>query len=370
MTSTARQPGYINTLVSQTQARIGRATQAVHPLTLALVANCALLDTPPAQCSTPWTGTGGTWSLSYARNPGARFVRLEAVVLPTAAALVAYVTLDLTVRDAGGHSVASSDNRIPRRWKGEATYCPVASAGSARFDRAERVAGYVDLDELASTLTDPSWSFDVTLTVSGGAEVETISLGEMPRFVADDAASHGGMLPGSFQRDAVIADGNQDGLRRLLSTLDSARQSQRTYLGIAWRQAMIADEVPSLTSAVDAPFTLLEGAGSGGRLEWALSPRVVRAASAAGEAARFRVLYRFDGGAGTETAKVRLHGSATGGTWPTGDLAYTTSWTWSPWIACAVRTSPRSDRLSLSGNLSASGPTLWLGGVHVPEAVP
>lgn len=368
MTTTARQPGYINTL-AQTQARIGRATQAVHPLTLALVANCALLDTPPAQCSTPWTETGGAFSLSYVRNPGARFVRLEALVLPTDAALGAYVTLDLTVRDAAGHSVSSSDDRIPRRWKGENVYCPVGAAGGARLDRAERVVGYVDLDELDDDLTDASWSFDVTLTVSGGAQVETISLGEMPRFIADDAATHGGMLPGSFQRDATIADGTQDGLRRLLSTLDSARQSQRSYLALAWRQAMLSDEVPSLTSAVDAPFTLLEGAGSGGRLEWALAPRPVHAASSAGEAARFRVLYRFDGGAGTETAKVRLRGSATGGTWITGTLSYTTSWTWSPWVACACRTSPRSDRLSLSGNLSASGPTLWLGGVHVPEAV-
>jgi hypothetical protein len=367
VTTVPRQPGAYNA-VSELQAIIAQATRALHPLALAQAANCALLDTPAGQCSTGWTETGGVYSLSYVRNPGARFIAIVARVLPTTAPINAAVTLDLTVRDATGNSVASSDDRIPRRWKGETIYCPYAAAGSALAEWSEQVVGYVDADELAADLPDPSWSFDVTLSVTGGAQLDGIWLTEMPRFLVDDGATHGGIVPGSFQRDATIHDGATDGLDRLLATLASGRTQQRSYLALAWRQSVVSAETPSLTSATDAPFTLLD-AGAGTRATFAVYPRSIAAVSTAGEACKVRYLYRFSGGAGTETAKIRLRGSATGSPWLTGDLAYTTSWTWSPWIDCAVRTSPLSDALSLSGNVSASGPTLWLAGAHAREAV-
>lgn len=367
MTTTPHQPGYRGAL-QERQARIGEATRAVHALNLSLTANAALLDTPAGQCSTGWTDTGGIYSLSYVRNPGARFVAIVARVLPTTAPINATVTLDLTVRDSTGNSVASSDDRIPRRWKGETIYCPYAAAGTALAEYSEQVVGYVDCDELAADLADTSWSFDVTVAVTGGAQLDGIWLAEMPRFLVDDSVSHGGIVPGSFQRDATIHDGPVDGLDRLLATLASGRTQQRSYLALAWRQSVVSAETPSLTSSSDGPFTLLD-AGSGTRAEFAVYPRSIAAVSAAGEAAKVRYLYRFSGGAGTETAKIRLRGSATGSPWLTGDLAYTTSWTWSPWIDCAVRTSPLSDALSLSANLSAGGPTLWLAGIHVREAV-
>jgi hypothetical protein len=367
MTITPRDPGRWNSL-DERQAVIAAATLAPHPLAMALAANCALLDTPAGQCSTGWTETGGVYSLSYVRNPGARFVAIVARVLPASAPINATVTLDLTVRDAAGNSVASSDDRIPRRWKGETIYCPYAAPGTALSEYSEQVVGYVDCDELATDLSDPSWSFDVTLSVTGGAQLDGMWLTEMPRFLIDDSVSHGGIVPGSFQRDATIHDGSTDGLDRLLATLASGRTQQRSYLALAWRQSVVSAETPSLTSATDAPFALLD-AGAGVRASFAVYPRSIAAVSTAGELAKVRYLYRFSGGAGTETAKIRLRGSATGSPWLTGDLAYTTSWTWSPWIDCAVRTSPLSDALSLSGNVSASGPTLWLAGAHVREAV-
>lgn len=367
MTTAPRTPEYMNS-VQERQAIVAQATRALHPLALAMAANCALLDTPAGQCSAGWTETGGTYSLSYVRNSGARFVRITARVLPASIAVSATVTLDLTVRDATGNSVASSDDRIPRQWKGEVIYAPLAPTGSALAEWSHLVVGYVDCDELATDLPDASWSFDVTLTVSGGAQLDGIWLEECPRFVVDDGATHGGIVPGSFQRDATIHDGQTDGLDRLLATLASGRTQQRSYLAMAWRQAMVSAETPSLTSTSDGPFALLD-AGSGVRATFPVYPRSIAAVSTAGEACKVRYLYRMSGGAGTETAKIRLRGSATGSPWITGDLAYTTSWTWSSWVDCAVRTTPLSDALSLSGNFSASGPTLWLAGVHVREAV-
>lgn len=367
MSTADHQPGYLNS-VQERQARVGRATRAVHPLALAMAANCGLLDTPAGQCSAGWTETGGVYSLSYVRNPGCRFVRICARVQPVATPFATSVTLDLTVRDAAGNSVTSSDDRIPRDWRGETIYAPALPTGGALAEWSRLVVGYVDCDALDDDLTDTSWSFDVTLAVSGGGRLDGIWLEEMPRFLVDDSVSGGGVVPGSFQRDAVIHDGATDGLDRLVATLASARQQQRSYLAFAWRQATVSTETPSLAGTTYGPFALLE-AGSGTRLTWAVYPRSIAAVSSAGEAARWRCLYRMSGGAGTETAKVRLHGNATGSPWPTMDLAYTTSWTWGPWIDCAVRATGLSDSLSLSGLVSASGPTLWLAGVHVREAV-
>jgi len=345
-------------------ARVHRATHALHALAIAGASNSALLETPAAQASTGWTETGGDYSLSYVRNPGARFVRLEARMTPVAAG--ATLTLSLTIRDAAGHSVGPSDDRIPYDWRGETLTPPLLPFAGALPDASQPVLGVVDCDALASTLTDESWSFDITLTVSGGAQLDGVTLYELPRFIVDDSATHGGIVPGSFQRDAVIHDGATDGLVRLVSTLESARLSQRSYLNISWRQSLVAADTPSCSSTTLAPFTLLDAGGAAASFK--VISRVINAASAAGEALRWRVLYRMSDGT-TETGTVKLLGSATGSPWTTGALAYTTSWTWSAWKSAAVRTSPANDAFSVKGQVSASGPTLWLAGIDVREAV-
>jgi hypothetical protein len=330
----------------------------------ALAADCALLDTPAAQCSTGWTETGGVYSLSYVRNPGARYVRLEARMTPVAAG--ATLTLSLTIRDAAGHSVGPSDDRIPYDWRGETLTPPLLPFAGLLPDSSQAVLGVVDCAELATTLADESWSFDVTLSVSGGAQLDGITLYELPRFVVDDSAAGGGIIPGAFQRDAVIHDGSTDGLVRLVSTLESARLSQRSYLGLAWRQSTVLADTPSCASTSLAPFTLLDAGAAAASFK--VISRVVNAASSAGEALRWRVLYRMTDGT-TETGTVKLLGSATGSPWTTGALAYTSSWTWSSWKTAAVRTSPANDAFSLKAQVSASGPTLWLAGLDVREAV-
>lgn len=369
MTTASRQPGWGN-LPSELQARIGRATQAVHPLGVALASDCALLDTPPAQASMGWTETGGAYSMSYVRNPGARYIRVEARLAPTQTPLGAQVQLKLTVRDAAGHSVAYSDDRIPRGWKDEVQLSPFVVETSSLAEFSTPVVGYLDADALGDDLTDPSWSFDLEITLTGGAQLEGVWLSELPRFVVDDAAAVGGVIPGVFQRDAVIHDGSTDGLRRVVAVLEAARLQQRSYLSLTWRDSTTPADTPSCSSpiALEA-FALLDLGSSTDAVTFGISPRSIVAGSSAGDAARFRVRYRMSGGAGTETAKVRLYGSASGSPWTTSNLAYTTSWTWSPWVACAIRTSPLSDALSFKAKVSASGPTLWLSAAHVIDDV-
>jgi hypothetical protein len=348
-------------------ARIARPVLGQHTLLLANAANCALLDHPAGRFHLDLQDTAGTFSFSYVRNPGARYVRIEARINALGGFGTGTVTLDLTVRDGAGHSVASSSSRIPYGFKGETHYARLSVNGPI-VDNQTVVVGYLDCDALDDDLTDPDWVFEFALGFAGGAELNSLHGQELPRFLVDDGATHGGIVPGSFQHDVPIDDDATTGLVRLVSTLASARLVERTYVSLAWRQQVVtATETPNVSATSYAPFAAL--AADAAPQTWQLTARQIATGSTAGEAIRLRFLYRFSAGAGTKTGTVRLAGNATGSPWTSGALAYTTSWTWSPWITAAIRTSPATDTLSLTGKVSASGPSLWLASLHVREHV-
>lgn len=366
MTTAAHDPSLLTTLTEQAP-RIHHPVSAIHHSLLAGVANHALLDNPAGRFNLDFIDTSGTYSFSYVRNPGAKYLRLEARINAQPPLSSGFVQLDLTIRDAAGHSITSSSSHIPRGFKNEQLPAPRSLGDLPLYDQLP-VVGVLDCDELDATLTDPSWVFEFAITFAGGAEINTLQCWEVPRFLLDDAVDHGGVLPGAFQHDQPITDSGTVGLERLLETLVSGRQSQRTYVSLAWRQqVVVTSETPNVATTSFSHLTALNADST--PQTWRPSPRQVYAGSSAGEAIKLRFLYRFSTGAGTETAQVQLTGNATGAPWTSGSLAYTTSWTWSPWITAALRTSPLSDTLSLKGKVSASGPLLWIASIHVLEAV-
>lgn len=366
MTTVPHSPEALTTLVERVP-RINNPVVGAHHIELATVANHGLLDNPAGRFGLGLIDTSGTYSFSYVRNPGARFLRLEVRINPQVPGSSGTVQIDLTIRDAAGHSIASSSSHVPRGFKAEVLPAPWSLRDLPLYDQLAMV-GVLDCDELDGTLTDPSWVFEFSITFAGGAQVNTLQCWEAPRFVVNDAVDHGGVLPGAFQHDQPITDSDVIGLERLLETLVSARQSERTYVSLAWRQqVVVTTETPNVTATSYTRFAAL--AADAAPQTWRPSPRQVYAGATAGEVIRFRVLYRFSGGAGTETGGVQLTGNATGSPWVSSSLAYTTSWTWSDWITAAIRTSPLSDTLSLKGKVSASGPLLWIASIHVLEAV-
>lgn len=367
MTTTRHVPAFLHGIDPQTP-RVARTVQASHDRELALAADCALLDYPAGRFNLDLIDTAGTYSFSYVRNPGARYLKVEFRVNAAASYGGVYVQCDLTVRDAAGHSVASSDDRIPYGFKNENSHAPYRVLDGPLIGGQTIVTGVLDCDALDDTLTDASWSFEFAFTFAGGAEVNSLQGAEIPRFVIDDSVAHGGVIPGNFQRDAPLDDDATERLGRVLKTLESARAVERTYVSLAWRQqVVVTTETPNVSATSYTEFTALNADSA--PQTWRPSPRQVYAGATAGEAIRFRVLYRFSGGAGTETGGVQLTGNATGSPWVSSSLAYTTSWTWSPWITAAIRTSPLSDTLVLKGKVSASGPLLWIASIHVLEAV-
>ena len=369
MTLTRHIPAFLHAIEPRTP-RVARAVQASHDRELALAADCALLDYPSGRFNLDLIDTSGTYSFSYVRNPGARYLKLDFRVNAVAYASydTAQVQCDLTIRDAASHAVTSASTRVPYGFKNEVTLAPQRTLDGPILAGQTIVTGVLDLDALGATLTDPSWVFEFAFTFAGGAKVNSLHAHEVPRFVIDDTATHGGAIPGNFQRDAPLDDDPVERLGRALATLESARAVERTYVSLAWRQqAVVTTETPNVGATSYTEFTAL--AAGAAPQTWRPPVRQVYAGATAGEAIRFRFLYRFSGGAGTETGGVQLTGNATGSPWSSSSLTYTTSWTWSDWVTAAIRTSPLSDTLSLKGKVSASGPTLWIASVHVLEAV-
>lgn len=352
-------------------ARIAR-TVRTEALALGLAANSALLDSPPRRWGIFDLNTTGTYAAGYVRSPAARYLRVCAAIAGATSGWAAVsVVLALTIRDGAGNTVTTSPD-LPAGFLATTTHLPGALVGASRFDSELLVAGYLDLDALAATLVDPRWSFEWAVTLTGsGAMVNRIEGWEVPRGVVDDTATAGGVSLGDFQPDQPVSDGPlaDPALRwgRIVQTVEQARTMGRTYVSLAWRQSTAPSDTPSVSSTSDAPFTLFDMGGS--RLPIRVHARQLAAAGAAGEVVRWRILYRFTGGAGTETGQVILRGGATGSPWVLSSIAYTASWMWSPWQAAAVSTASDTDDFELSGKVSASGPSFFLSAVEVEEHV-
>lgn len=350
-------------------ARVAR-TVRLEGLGVALAANAALLDSPPRRWSIHDLSDSGVYTAGYTRSPSARYLRVAASIAGTSSWTLASVELTLTVRDAAGHSVSGGPN-IPEPFNGFA-HLPGPLVGASRFDAEQVVTGYLDLDALAAVLTDPAWSFEWTVTLTGsGAAVGRIEAWEVPRGVVDETATAGGVGLGDFQPEQPISDGPATDpagrWARIVQATAQARTMGRTYVSLSWRESTAPSDTPSITSTSDAPITLLDRGGS--RLPIRVHARQLAAAGAAGEVVRWRVRYRFTGGAGTETAQVGMRSGATGSPWFTPSLAYTASWTWSDWVVSAVSTAATVDDFEPSGKVSASGPSCFICALEVEEHV-
>lgn len=353
---------------------------AVPPTSVEMVqhANCvsgAILDDPGAVFNAYELTDTGAVAWSYVRSPGARYLRI-ATHAPSSDdpgdLFINTVALTLSITD-GTVTIDSTDieGRIPRGYLGETQYPPYTGLG--RGVSGLDVVGWLDLDALcddglASSL-DPSvaWTITLTATIGGAAEVLAVHGWECPGFAVDpDADGPRGVPSDFFGRDDAILDA-PEGVGALVDADDAALQMQRTLVCLAWRmQTGDTTETPSTTSTSIGALTLLDEDGTASTL--LTRCRQIAAASTAGEAIRFRVLYRMSGGT-TETAKVRLTSLATGSPWDTASLAYTEAWTWSDWVSAAHRTLLGAhDELSLQARVDSPA-RLWIASVHVIETI-
>jgi len=355
---------------SETVARVRATVYGPQLAELARLANYAALDNPAQRFGGADLAPGTVaWTFVPGDTPAGRYLRVTVRLVP-AASVTTTGSVTLTVTDNLGNSLTGAVSTIPLGFRGESLPASAAAIGS-RFDFATVLVGDFDLGAMAATLTGTDWSWSFATTLGGGADsLVSIDAEELPRFLIDTAETYGA-LPGAYLGGAEIDDDSATGTERLLTTLVGARTTQRVYLSRAWPQDTAT--APSLTSTSWAPFAGFDE-GSGPELARVLVRRLA-AASAQGEPVRYRVLYRLSGGAGTETASVRLETGSSASPFALAGLAHTgTAWVWSAWKAGYLKTDDatagqeQTDTLGLEGQVSAGGPTLYLAGIDVREA--
>lgn len=364
MTTAQHQPR-LRTMIPEDSPRIGVPPTAAEMTQHAGCINTAALDDPAAHFAAYEMLDSGRWSWGYTRTAQARylFVRATLATLTATTGGTNTVKMALSLTD-GTNTITSSDSRIPFGFKNEVWQSPTQTLGG-RLDGLH-VAGYIDLDLVDDALSGSDWTVSVDVTIAGAGEVLVFHAWEVPGFAVDDNVPGRGVLVGNYARDVEIAD-TPLGCEELVAADDAAVAAQRTLISLAWRQ-QVADitETPNAAGTSYGPLGLLEEGSSAGSFRTVARrlPDVV-----SGDVPmRYRVLYRFSGGAGTETANVRLGSGATGSPWATSALAYTTSWTWSAWVTAAHRGSAVDDDLAPAARVSAGGPTLWVAALQAMEA--
>lgn len=302
------------------------------------------------------------WEGIFRPNDHCRFAQVRALLTATAGATSAAVTLQLDISDGAGHSITSADTRIPPSFAPKTHPVRTGYVGSMFGSQVE---AWLDLDALRTTLdASAPWRLKFTLTGTY-ARTDLVQVDEMPRGIVDDSWSHGGVLPQAMQWGVPITDAAQ--WDRIALTDRTAFNTRRTYLTRVYSQT-VTTNTPHTAGTSLAAFTNLEES-AGVPISYAFLPRRLLAVADPGAKAEWAVIYKLTGGAGTETATVRLT-TASGHTKDLTGLAHTgSSWAFSSVTTLDLSTNGSGgvESVSATGKVSAGGPTLYLAALSLWE---
>ena len=310
--------------------------------------------------------TGNTFRFSYVRTSAdIKVLRVTWVYRadPDPGATRRTLAVTLTLRDAAGNTITPPASEIPTQLDGTSYYAAQGTLSPTGDVMLGGVA-HLDLDAIASTLTNPSWELQLVLARSGAAVTfEWLHAEELPRSIVKDSDTYGALVGPMNPGSPVLAGSTTTkDYERIAKTIEGARVVNRTYLNVAW-PADITATIPSTTSATYAPFaTLIETAGV--PVPWRVRPRVVyKPSSAVGEPARVRFLCYVAGGG---TAYIRVKTGATGSPYATTAITGFT-WAWSDWLTIELPTDGTGGTASVTFEGKTSAGTLYLAGIHMEE---
>jgi len=349
---------------------IGRTVHGPDMMNVAALANITAL-------ARPFRGfrlanlAPGTYVASYRRTHDAiKQARIEwttRLAMPDGVTLAnnEALAVTLTITDAAGNTALAAT--IPAGFKGETTATPQAS-GDPSIPTIGG-SGWLDLDTIAATLTDPSWSFSFVITRPHGTHirVDTIVLAEVGRTLIDTADTYG-VDGADFQPGQPMVAGTSTtaGTLRLAQTIEGSIATLPTVLNLAWANDTAA-AIPQTTSGTFAALTNLEqSAGTPMRFRVPIRPvytDLVSGGTTDGEQGRWRVRYYVAGGG---TAEVQLLTGSTASPYTIASLTGA-AWAWSAWQNVGLPTSGTGAiaTLLLKGKTSAG--TLYLGAVEVQQ---
>lgn len=357
------------------EAQVGRTITGPFAIKVAHAADILALCRPTKTVHVD-NAVPGVYSVGFTRTPNATLLYLSwwfrAHISITAGDQLG---VDLVIDD-GTASVGPVNVLIPMAFQGTAH--PVTLSLASIFTNPAGMTlggeGWLDLAALSAPgVLDNSddWTFTFTITRPVGtvAVVDRIEGFEVPRGTISDADAVGALAGPLNPGNAITAGSTTtDGWERIMATVQAAIAAPPEYLSLAWIND-IGATIPKTSSATHAALTNFEeSAGVAIVFRVRVRPMTVVAppGTAAGEAARFRVLYYVAGGG---SAEVRIHTGATGSPYTATGLTGA-SWRWSAWVACALPTNGTDQVARLTFDAKTSAGTVYLAAIVVEGVAP
>lgn len=357
-----------------TEVQTGRTVTAGAAMKLAHAADIVAL------CRSPkWIRLNdlrpGDYQVSYSSSAGAKLLYLAWYYrIPDVGNPGDTLAVKLQITD-GTNTVIYSDAKIPRAFQGNDTLLLIEQTLTNPACMTRAGSGWLDLDDLRATLSASNdWAMTFIVTRASGtiAYVDRIDGWEAPRTMMSDA-DPAGVLAGPFNPGNPIVSGSTTtlGWERMEQTTRAALAVQPRYLSLSWIESITAGyNVPKTSSAAYTALThLSESAGVATKFVVRVRPMTVTAppGTAAGEAARWRVLVYVTGGA---AADVQITTGATGSPYAITGLGGA-AWTWSAWQTIALPTDATGQLATLSINARVTGgATVYVAGIVVEGVGP
>lgn len=351
------------------EAQTGKTVRGGHTITRAASANVIALGRPAKRIGPVQSQKtdGSTYTVGYVRSHTsikqlwlAWYFHADGTNTP------ASISMSLTITDAAGHTVGPSSALIPVGFKGTSTDA-IRATYLYQSDIFLGAAGYLDLDALAATLTDTSWSLEFTYSASTVyVPLDRVIGWECPRSQVDSADTYGALTGPVNPGNPILAGSTTtSGYERLAKTVEGAVLCNRDLLCVSWQRQV--GYVPSTASAALAAMALMTE-GGGVPYSWRVRPRVVYVpSSSTGEPHRVRYLYQVTGGG---TATIRCTATSIGaGSVISVDAAGLTSaaFAWSAWSTLTIPTDGTDGIVAVTFTAKTTAGTVYLASIQLEE---
>lgn len=351
------------------ETQTGGTVRGGHTITRAMDATIVALARPAKRIGPTQVQSNGTatYVVGYVRShTSIRQLWIAWYFHPDFTNTPATNSVDLTITDAAGHTIASSSDVVPVGFKGVTTDA-VQAVTPLDSTVILGASGYIDLDAAAAVLTDPSWSFEFTYTASTThIPLDRIEGWECPRTQVDSDDTYGALTGPENPGNPILAGSTTTPVyERLMQTLQGAALCNRTLLSIAWPTS--TSIAPVTASATYTAFTrMLEGGTT--PWSWRVRPRMLYAPnSATGEPHKFRVYYEVTGGG---SAAIQCNATSVG-TLSVGSATITglasATWAWSDWQTINVPTDGTDRIVAITFEGKTTAGSFYIAGIELEE---
>lgn len=351
MTTVSRRLGTARLVASA--FAVGSTARSSHGRTLAELCNDAASGHPAQRMAFSRAVVSGVWHTYWRPNQVPRFLRVQVLftspvtISPTSGG--AAVALEI---DDGTTTVPVTDPAIPAGLDGSPAYrSGYASSNNTRLGAGNMQTWYLDTDALVTaglSRTASWWRFEWALTLGTDAEIESLVVDELPRWLVDDAADFG-QIPTVYFAGGLIVDGTPNGLQRLYETARVGLvDGVSTYHCLGRPEA----DAWTITSTSFATFGGSDEETAGVAARYEVRPRQMRPVK---PRVRFLVRYQITGASPGDTATVRL---TTGD--GNHDVTLTTlgSWAESAWTTARLDKTGGLDEITWTAKVSNGASTL------------